>query len=544
MARTPSPSVLAARRIEGPVHAQLSRASALAVLAGLIWPVQAAAIAWAIAGWVAGDLDRTLPAAALFLLGAAIRAGLDWLAGGILFRAGDTVLGQQRAALTNRELTARGPAPSAAVAALVAEKLPLLLPWITRYRPAMARARVLPFVHIAIAAVIAWPAALILAVAGPLIPIFMALIGMAAESVSRKHLAEIGSLNALLMERLGALIDLRLLDAQDRASADFDARADNLRARTMAVLRVAFLSSTVLELFAAIGVALMAVYVGFTLLGVLNFGTWGREMSVAQGILLLLLAPDYFQPLRDLAAAWHDRAAGLAVASELAEAEDTPRQPMLGQGAPAAPLPGALHLQLLGAVAALPGGATLALPDLDLQAGQSLAVTGESGAGKSTLLGVASGLIPLQGGQVLVAGQPLSDQNADAWRARLAVMPQGLHLPDMTLADWLGAGDPAPALRRAHVEGVVARLPDGLQTRLGETGAGVSGGEARRLLLARTIHAGRELLIADEPTADLDADTAAQIIQSLRELQAQGHTLLIATHDPALIAALDREVRL
>ena len=544
MARTPSPSVLAARRIETPVRAQLTRASALAVLAGLIWPLQAAVIAWAIAGWVAGDLSRTLPAAGLFLLGAGIRAALDYVAGGILFRAGDTVLGQQRSLLITRELTARGPAPSAAVAALVAEKLPLLLPWITRYRPAMARARVLPFVHIAIAAVIAWPAALILAVAGPLIPVFMALIGMAAESASRKHLAEIGSLNALLMERLGALIDLRLLGAEDRARADFDARADSLRARTMAVLRVAFLSSTVLELFAAIGVALMAVYVGFTLLGVLNFGTWGREMTVAQGILLLLLAPDYFQPLRDLAAAWHDRAAGLAVAAELAEAEDTPRQSMLGQGAPTAPLGGALHLQLRDAVAALPGGTGLALPDLDLRAGQSLAITGASGAGKTTLLGVVSGLVPVQSGHVMVAGQPLDDQNADAWRARLAVMPQAMHLPDVTLAEWLGQGDPAPALRLAQADGIAARLADGLQTRLGETGAGVSGGEARRLSLARAIHAGRELLIADEPTADLDPDTAAHIIASLRALQAQGRALLIATHDPALIAAMDAEVRL
>lgn len=544
MARTMSPSAAAARRIEEPVRAQLARASALSVAAGLIWPLQAAAIAWAIAGWVAGDMGRTLPAAGIFLAGAAVRTTLDYIAAGMLFRAGDTVLAGLRARLISRELTARGPAPSAAFAALVSEKLALLLPWITRYRPAMARARVLPFVHIAIAAVIAWPAALVLAVAGPLIPVFMALIGMAAESASRRHLAEIGSLNALLMERLGALIDLRLLGAQDRASADFDARAEGLRARTMAVLRIAFLSSTVLELFAAIGVALMAVYVGFSLLGVLNFGTWGRGMGVAEGILLLLLAPDYFQPLRDLAAAWHDRAAGLALAAELTETDEAPRQPMLGQGAPSAPLPGPLHLQLRGAVAHLPGGTGLALPDLDLGPGQSLAISGPSGAGKSTLLGVASGLVGLQSGTVQVAGQPLDDANADAWRARLAVMPQAMHLPDMTLAEWLGAGDPVPALRLAQAESVVANLPEGLQTRLGETGAGVSGGEARRLLLARAIHSGRALLIADEPTADLDPDTAAHIIASLRALQAQGRTLLIASHDSALIAAMDAEVRL
>lgn len=544
MSRPSSPSANAARHIEAPVRGQLARASAIAVAAGLIWPVQAAFIGWAIAGWVGGDLSRTLTAAGIFLLGAVLRAALDYIAGGMLFRAGDTVLAGLRANLIDRELAASGPAPSAAFAALVAEKLPLLLPWLTRYRPALARARVIPLVYIVIAALIAWPAALVLAVAGPLIPLFMALIGMAAESASRRHLAEIGSLNALLMERLGALIDLRLLGARARAGADFDARAETLRERTMAVLRIAFLSSTVLELFAAIGVALMAVYVGFSLLGVLNFGTWGRGMGVAEGVLLLLIAPDFFQPLRDLAAAWHDRAAGLAVAAELTEAEAAPRQPMLGQGAPADPLQGPLGLRLRDAVAALPGGATLALPDLDLGPGQSLAISGASGAGKSTLLGVVSGLVPLQSGRVEVAGQTLGQDNADAWRARLAVMPQGMHLPDMTLADWLGAGDPTPALHLAQAQDVVAHLPDGLNTRLGETGGGVSGGEARRLVLARAIHAGRELLIADEPTADLDPDTAAHVIASLRALQAQGRTLLIASHDPALIAAMDREVRL
>ncbi|NHF72714.1 ABC transporter ATP-binding protein/permease [Paracoccus xiamenensis] len=544
MSRQPSPSASAARQIEAPLRGQLARASALSVAAGLVWPLQAAAVAWAIAGWVAGDLTRTLLAAAIFLAGTMLRAVLDHIAGGILFRAGDRALADARARLIDREFAAPGPARSAAMAALVAEKLPLLLPWITRYRPAMARARVIPLVYIAIAAVIAWPAALVLAVAGPLIPVFMALIGMAAESASRRHLAEIGSLNALLMERLGALIDLRLLGAGDRARADFDARAEGLRARTMAVLRIAFLSSTVLELFAAIGVALMAVYVGFTLLGVLNFGTWGRGMGVAEGVLLLLLAPDFFQPLRDLAAAWHDRAAGLAVAAELTEAEDAPRQPMLGQGAPATPLPGRLRLRLRDAVAALPGGARLFLPDLDLDAGQSLAISGASGAGKSTLLGVVAGLVPLDVGRVEVAGQNLDAGNADAWRARLAVMPQGMHLPDLALGDWLGAGDPTAALRLAGAEGIVARLPDALRSRLGETGGGVSGGEARRLLLARAIHAGRELLIADEPTADLDRETAAHVIASLRALQAQGRTLLVASHDPALLAAMDREVRL
>lgn len=171
-------------------------------------------------------------------------------------------------------------------------------------------------------------------------------------------------------------------------------------------------------------------------------------------------------------------------------------------------------------------------------------LTGESGAGKTTLLGVIAGLIPLQSGRVEVAGHVLDDSNADAWRARLSVMAQGVHFPDASLRDLFGGADPAKALTEAEASGVVSRLPDGLDTRLGATGAGISGGEARRIALARAIHTGRELLIADEPTADLDPETAARIIAALRRLQARGVTLLIASHDPALIAAMDLRLQL
>src|SRR5690606_32018478 len=126
-----------------------------------------------------------------------------------------------------------------------------------------------------------WAAGLILLAAGPLVPLFMALVGAAAEGASRRHLAEIGTMNGMLMERLAALLDIRLLGAADRAAADFAIRAETLRERTMAVLRLAFLSSTVLELVSALGVAMMAVYVGFSLLGGIGIGTWGPPLTLA-----------------------------------------------------------------------------------------------------------------------------------------------------------------------------------------------------------------------------------------------------------------------
>ncbi|WBU54504.1 ABC transporter ATP-binding protein/permease [Paracoccus sp. SCSIO 75233] len=542
MRRNPTNSKGAARLVEGAARREAAVAHWLLILSGAIWPVQAALVAWCIGGWVTGDLSPTPYAASGFVVLSVLRALIERHAAAVLFRIGDEVLARERAALMTREMRARGPEASASVAALVTDKLPLLVPWITRYEPAMARVRVLPLLYLLLAVVIAWPAALILAISGPLIPVFMILIGIAAEAASRRQLAEIGNLNALLMERLSALIDLRLLGATDRAANEFETRANGLKARTMAVLRIAFLSSTVLELFAAIGVAMMAVYVGFSLLGVIGFGSWGNGLSVSEGVFLLLLAPDFFLPLREMAAAWHDRAAGLAVLSELDDADEATRQPILGQGAPASPLDGPLDLHLRDAVVAL-DGRELPLPDLDLSQGEAVAVTGPSGSGKTTLLAVAAGMLPLQAGEVEVAGTPLTDERADGWRARLAVMQQTVFFPDMTLSDWLGEGA-EDAVRLAQAEGVIAGLPSGLQTRLGENGAGVSGGEARRLSLARAIASDRELLIADEPTADLDEETAARIIAAMHGLKARGKTLLVATHDPALIAAMDREVRL
>lgn len=515
------------------------------MIAGLIWPVQAAALAWALSGWVSGDLERTGWAALLLVLGGLLRAGLDHRAGSYLFDAADRIITHERAALIKREARARASISSAEIAALVVQKLPLLQPWVTRYYVAMVRVLILPLVLLAVTFWFSWVAGLVLLVAGPLIPVFMALVGMAAEEASRRQMHEIGSLNAMLMDRLSAMLDIRLLGAADRAATEFSDRAEALRGQTMAVLRVAFLSSTVLELFSALGVAMVAVFVGFTLLGEIGFGSWGAPLGLGEGLFLLLIAPEFFQPFRDLAAAWHDRAAGLSVVAELDALDAADRVPILGRADATAPLPGPLTLELSGAVAGLPGR-NVPLPDLRLRAGEALALTGPSGAGKSTALAAIAGLVPLAAGRISVCGVTLGDDTGDAWRARIALVPQAPHFPDQTLRQWLdpdaSGADPWPALELAEADRIVARLPDGLDTRLGETGGGVSGGEARRLMIARAILSARELILADEPTADLDPETAVLVIRALTRLKGDGHSLIIATHDPVLTAAMDRAI--
>ncbi|WP_238368433.1 ATP-binding cassette domain-containing protein [Mesobacterium pallidum] len=526
-----------ADRSDAAPRGRMARAGALRVLGDLMWPVQAAAVAAVIGGWLAGQ-GTGLGWLALFLGAGALRAGLSQLSGRIAFAEGQAVVEAERRRLLDLLTLRPGRISSAEVAALLADKISLLAPELTRYRIAMTRVRVVPLVLLALVASQSWAAALVLLVAGPLIPVFMALIGMAAKEASAAQMIEVGAVNQVLIDRIAALPDVRLLGGFDRARAGFEGRVEALRARTMAVLRIAFLSSTVLELFAALGMAMIAVYVGFSLLGEIRFGTWGAPLTAGQGVFVLLLVPEFFQPLRDLAAAWHDRAAAAAVRDEVAALHADQGAPILGRGARGRRGAGAPSLVLCGGVAR-----GIALPGITLSAGQSLAVTGPSGAGKSTLLDVLAGLLPLERGTLAVDGAALDHTTADGWRARLAFVPQVVHVPDVTLGaylDPLATGvDPAEALAKAEAGGIVAALRDGLGTRLGETGAGVSGGEARRLALARAFVAGADVILADEPTADLDTDTGAKVIAALRRAQKDGAIVIAATHDPALIVALD-----
>ena len=536
-----------------PVRRALQAASALSVFASLLWIAQAALVAWALSALLApGGMVEAAIAAGGFALIGLVRAGLGFVAEGISFRAAEKIVVARRKEIVARESLRRrnGTAGSAAIAALAAEKLDLIEPYLTRYAPARMRVAVVPIVILAIAFALSWAVGLVLLVSGPLIPVFMALVGMAAKEASERQMQKIGSLNDLLSERLSALIDIRLLDAGDAVVAGFRHEADSLRQRTMEVLRIAFLSSTVLELFSAIGVAMVAVYVGFSLLGQLGFGAYATPLTAAEGIFLLLLAPDYFQPMRDLSAAWHDKASAEAVAGELAGWQEAEAGQILGTGDPQPALAGPAHIALRGLTLRLPDGRDLRFPDLDIPAGTSIAITGASGAGKTTLLSLLAGLQQPAGGAILVAGRPLADNTADAWRARLGWVPQAPRFLNASLRRNITLGalyDPARlsgALATAAVGDVVAAAPRGLQTRLGEAGGGLSGGEGRRLTVARAAYAGADVLLADEPTADLDAETARAVADGLMALSRAGATLIVATHDAALAARMDRQVSL
>ncbi|MCI4662296.1 MAG: ATP-binding cassette domain-containing protein [Neomegalonema sp.] len=548
--------------------------SGVLVLANLLWIGQAASIAVAFERLSAPGAPVAIGAILLpvlcFLGLTALRLGLDAIGQSLIRAAASRIVTEARRALAfHLSIAALGAETlsSGAAAALGAEKLEMLRPALIRFEPARLRVAVVPLMMLAAVAWISWAAALVLLVAGPLIPLFMALIGMAAREESERQMLQIGSMNAVLLDRLRGLVDIRLMGAGERVALDFEQRAEGLRAQTMRVLRIAFLSSAVLELFAALGVAMIAVYIGFSLLGVLGFGSWGAPISLGGGLFVLMLAPEFFQPLRDFAAAWHDRAAARAVEAEFDALLAGQGARILGLGKRAAPLIGAGRITL---EAAALRGLVLRQP-LSFLPGERVALIGPSGAGKSTLLAAIAGLLPLEGGRIELDGVPLTQANADAWRARLAWIGQmPSFLSGSLRANVALAGSAADlpaleaALRRAQAQGIVARAPRGLDTRLGEAGEGVSGGEGRRLAIARAAFKAEQgaeqgeegeaergarlaWVLADEPTADLDAQTAAEVTGGLLALAQGGKNragLIVATHDPALIAAMDRVVDL
>lgn len=555
--KSPDPGLARLTSIERRARRGLRFAGLISVVATLMILPQSLVVGDALGALVTGTPPALTPlaAAAAYACLGFLRHGLDAVGGHITFRTAQKVAASERAGLAASQgmisQFSTGSLSSGEGAALIGDKMDILIVYLTRYHTALFKTRVVPLAVVAMTAWFSWAAALILLVSGPLIPLFMALIGYAARDASARHMQETGSLNALLLERLNALADIKLLDGRDEMVRQFFVRAHSLKERTMAVLRVAFLSSTVLELFAALGVAMIAVYVGFSLLGTFGFGTYGTGLTLSQGIVVLLLAPEFFAPLRQLAGAWHDRAAALAVAGELAEIDRRGASTILGAGRRAAPMPGPARISTTGLQFSPAPGLCIAYPDIEIGPAESVAITGPSGVGKSTLLALLAGLARTSKGTIQVCGIALDDAAADAWRMRLSWVsqaPQFTHASLLTnITGSVGPRDDlrlASALHAAGLDQVVAALPRGLLTPLGENGSRLSGGEARRVMLARAFYTDADVIMADEPTADLDPGNAHLVTESLLALARQGRTLLVATHDRSLVNRLGREIRL
>ena len=445
---------------------------------------------------------------------------------------------------------AKGTRSSGALAGTLVEQVEAIDGYVVRYLPAMVQAAFLPLAFAVVIFPVDWVAALIFLGTAPLIPVFMALVGWGAEAASRAQATALNRLGGRFADRLRGLTTLSLFGEAERETARVRQASDELRVRTLRVMRIAFLSSAVLEFFAALGVAGVALYVGLTFLDLVSLRS--SELTLAAGMFCLLMAPEVYNPLRLLAAHYHDRASAKAAVAEI-EAQ-LGRLPAAAP-AVAAPVPvedrsGPLPLNLAGVSVATPDGRpVLSEVNLSIEPGERIAILGASGIGKSTLLEAVARLRPFEGA-ITIGGAPLETLSEPDLRQHLAMLGQRPRIFASTIADNIRLGRPGAchaALRRAahlaHVTDFADELPDGLQTRIGDDGIGLSGGEVQRVALARIYLRDPGLVLLDEPTAHLDAATEAVILDGLMTFS-EGRTLVVATHSHAVAARTDRVFRI
>jgi ATP-binding cassette subfamily C protein CydD len=516
----------------------------ISVLASLILVAELACIALAIAQILeTSSLASSYPYLVVFALLALGRIIADGISTAIAADVVEDVKFRTRAKLTGA-IAAISPIDKnrlhgGEAANLLIGHVDALGPYLTRYRPARLRTAVVPVAILVITACFSWIAALVLLITGPLIPVFMALIGTRARVASERQLQEIGSMNAALLDRLQGLTTLRLFDAIPRATQILLSEGQKIRARTMAVLRIAFLSSAVLELFAALGVAFAALYVGFSLLGQFNVGAYGG-LSVFGGIFVLMIAPEYFRPLRDFAAAYHDQAAALAASGLIEKLLTHPHMRLPQREILSSPL---LSLSIDNVSVELDGKIVLPPFSLRINRGERIALIGPSGSGKSILLALFAGLLEPGSGTIAVNGKTTASCSA-AWLGQRPAFVQGSVAANLAMyRPGVKRSDFADALRLAQADEVIAKLEHGYDEILSENASNLSGGEAQRLAIARLALSSAELILADEPTEHLDCETANAVIDGLVEL-CRERTLIVATHDPRIIARMNRVIDL
>jgi ATP-binding cassette subfamily C protein CydD len=483
---------------------------------------------------------------ALLAASAIIRSAAGYAAARVAARGTSKVEADLRARLLKVLLSGDCPELSAgAQAAALIDEVERVGAYAERYVPASTAAGLVPVVLLIVVFPMNWFVGVLLLLCAPLPPLNLSIVGMGTADVANRYAEELRYLSGYFLDRLKGLATLRALGADEAELNRVRAASKRLTDSSMAVLRVAFVSAGVLEAIVTVSMAVVAIYIGLTLLGYVQITGLPRHMSLETGLFLLMVMPLYFQPVRVLAAAYHERAGALAaveVLSPLLQDLVVDAQPRVGSLS-RPPAVSVVNLTVRFPQRELPALTGLSFT---IRPGELIGLTGASGAGKSTLLRAIAGQLAPSAGAVNLDGINCGAlaPSAVAW------LGQRPYLFAETLADNIAldrASVPQEEIARAATAAglgsVLARLPEGLDTPVAELGWGLSGGEAHRIALARIFLRRASLVLLDEPTAHLDLDSEAAIIDVIVSLTSSA-TIVIASHSPAVLAACDRVIAL
>jgi ATP-binding cassette subfamily C protein CydD len=472
----------------------------------------------------------------------AARALVTLFADAVAFEAAAGVKQALRDEL-NRKIAALGPGFVAGhrtgdLTNLLVESVDELGKYYAEYLPQMSLSAFIPAAILVFVFPTDWISGIIMLISAPLIPIFMVLIGKGTERLNQRQWRKLAWMSAHFFDVIEGLSTLKLFNASRYEGEIIGRISDDYRRSTMDVLRVAFLSSLVLEFFATVSIAMVAVYIGFRL--------YYGDMNFLPGFLVLLLAPEFFRPLRAMGTQYHARMEAIGASERIVALLETPL-PEKRAGQDTLPPSENLAIRFTDVGFAYRAGEpVLHGIDFSLARGERVALVGPSGSGKTTIARLLLGFdVPDRGG-ITVDGIDLHDIAPENWFARIAWMPQAPTLFHGSIGDNIRLGHPGAdddAIRRAAAEANAAqfieRLPQGYDTIVGDRGQGLSGGETRRVALARAFLKNADLVILDEATASLDPETAALIAQSVERL-ARGRAMMIIAHRLESVVTADR----
>lgn len=511
----------------------------LGFLSSLFLIAQAALLADILHQLIIEQVDKyeLIPHFITILAIVAIRAACSWGREVAGYRCGEHIRVHIRQLILDK-LQELGPAyikgkPAGTWATLLLEQVEDMQDFFSRYLPQMSLSVLIPFVILIVVFPQNWAAGLVFLLTAPLVPLFMALVGMGAADANRRNFKALQRLSGHFYDRLQSMTTIRLFNKTKQETEHLHGASEIFRKRTMEVLRLAFLSSAVLEFFTSISIAIVAVYFGFTFIGELDFGHYGTTVTLFTGLFILILAPEFYQPLRDLGTFYHAKAQAVGAAESLVEFLNTDTNAQTN-GTQKVSDSTTLDIQVTDLVVTTHDDKTLLGPiSFHLLESSQTALVGPSGAGKTSLINAILGFLPYQG-SIKINGIELSELDKKQWYQDINWVGQNPTLVHGTIEENITLGKQEitkdqldSASKQAFANEFIDDL--GYQHAISDRSGGLSVGQAQRLALARALLQQGRLWILDEPTASLDAKSERLVMKSLNEAT-QGLTTLMISH--------------